>query len=147
MTNKTLIVEDQRFTLEALEYAVNTVFPKYVPNFEKGNYDVARSFRDAQANILEEGYEIVLLDHRMPFEDQGDLEKTDFDSFSASLQNIGYSLVPIIKNRNYRTLVVGTSSLSDEELNGFGRPDFSIRKGYDESVEDLEKMFKEILGK
>jgi CheY-like chemotaxis protein len=139
---KLLIVEDQRNTLEALEFAVNNVIPNYFPDFTKESYEVSRCYLDTQNRILENDYEVILLDNRMPYEDQTELEISDFSRFSATLENIGYNLIPVIKEKNPSTLVIGTSSLSKKELKDMPSPDFTMRKDWCDSPEDLERIFK-----
>jgi len=97
---KILIVEDQKGPLETLEFTVNKVMPTYFFDFTQNDYDVAKCYNDAQRRISDQDYELVLLDNRIPYEDQGDLEDVNMNKFSASLENIGYSLIPIIKRRN-----------------------------------------------
>jgi CheY-like chemotaxis protein len=144
--NKILIVEDQRNCVEALEYAVNSVSPGFFPDFQKGDFDIARCYQEAEEKIQGNAYGVVLLDNRMPYENQVELEKKDFDGFCATLENIGYSLIPKIKERNPKTVVIGTSSLSGEELGRFPEPDFSMRKRFEESKTDLEGIFRQVNG-
>ena len=140
---KLLIVEDQKWPLEALELAVNEVVPAHFPYFSKESYDVARCYNDAQRRISSGEYDIVLLDHRLPYEDQGDLESIDMNRFSAGLKNIGYSLIPVIKQRNPNTFVVGTSSLSREQ-DGIPMPDFTMSKGWRAARKELEEILKQV---
>jgi CheY-like chemotaxis protein len=135
MDNKLLIVEDQSFPLEALEAAVKSV------GF--GQYDVARCYSDAESRIQHNTYDLVLLDHRMPREIVC-TEEDDFDRFSASLENIGYGLIPSIKQRNPSAVVVGTSSLNPRDLCLFPRPDYIISKMPGQAGKDLERVLAEI---
>ena len=126
---KILIVEDQSGPLEALESAVKRVAPKYFPEL---HCDTARCYEDAQRMIQDsydqDSYDIVLLDHRMPIKNTGDLEDTDFQAFSNSLRNAGYSLIDEIKRHNSRTVVIGTSSLPQSELGRQSSPDYTMSK-------------------
>ena len=143
---KLLIVEDQKYPLEALEFAINKVVPAHFPDFVKGSYDVAKCYNDAQKRITDQEYGIVLLDNRMPYEDQGDLEDRDMSRFSDTLENIGYSLIPTIKDRNSNTVVIGTSSLSKGELRGMPTPDFTMSKMWGDAETELEAILKEVKG-
>ena len=144
---KLLIVEDQSGPLEALEFAVDKVMPAHYADFSKGGYDVARCYANAQQRISENDYEVVLLDNRMPYEDQEDLERTDFDRFCSSLENIGYNLIPVIKDRNPNTVIIGTSSLSKGELRSLPTPDYTMSKMWGDAETDLEDRLNQITGK
>ena len=146
MTNPILIVEDQKLTLESLENAVNQVMPKYISGFSKGQYDVAKCYRDARDKIISNDYQFILLDHRLPMNDPGNLEDTDFESFSDSLVNIGYTLISGIKERNLPTVIIGTSSLHGSELRDMPSPDYKMSKMWGESETDLEKILRTISG-
>jgi hypothetical protein len=139
-----LIVEDQDGPLRALEFAVNKVMPSHYADFSKSSYDVVRCYADAQKRILENDYQMVLLDNRMPYEDQGDLEETDFDKFCSSLENIGYGLIPLIRERNPQAIVVGTSSLSARELRDHPSPDYTMTKMWGDAERDLEDRLNQI---
>ncbi len=141
---KLLIVEDQSGPLEALVFAVNKVMPAHYTDFSKGGYDVARCYADAEKRISENDYQLVLLDHRIPYEDQGDLERTDFGRFCSSLENIGYTLIPVIKGRNPNTVIIGTSSLSKGELRGLPTPDYTMSKMWGDAETDLEDRLGQI---
>lgn len=134
---KILIVEDQSGTLEVLESAVKKIVPKY---FQDVNYDIARCYDEAE-QMIHLGYEIVLLDHRMPRESAGNLEQRDFDAFRNTLQNIGYTIIDSIKKVNKETIIIGTSSLP-EERHHF--PDYVMRKGWQEAEEDLDMILTEV---
>lgn len=137
---KILIVEDQKWPLRALESAVQKIGPKYLPEM---NYDVARCFNDAR-KMIQGGYDIVLLDHMMPLENITDLEETNFEKFTSSLESIGYSLINEIKGVNAKTIIVGTSSLSELELSDSPNPDYIISKKRQNVEGDLNKIFAEI---
>lgn len=145
-SQRILIVEDQRLALELLESAVNRVLPKFYPDFQKGNYDVARFYEDALDKISNNSYGVVLLDHSMPKNDVGNLEDTDFDSYSDCLEDIGYSLIPEIRKSNPSAIIVGTSSKSEGERGHFKKPDYQISKMWGEVDEGLEKILKQMKG-
>lgn len=150
---KLLIVEDQEPSLEGLEKAVAKVCPQYFPEL---SVEVARCYDDAKERISKGRYEIILLDHRMPREEVENLEKVDFDKFCASLENIGYLLIPYIREESPRAVIIGTSSLPPEELRGMPVPDYALRKSgfffvegkiYRYAELDLKKILAERAGK
>ena len=137
---KLLIVEDQNGPLEALEFAIRKVSPTYFSQFD---YDIAKCYEDAQ-RLIQNNYDVVLLDHVMPIKDVGDLEETDFDSFRKSLRQVGYSLIDEIKGQNSQTVVIGTSSLSASELRNHPVPDYVMSKMWNESERDLDNILSQI---
>ncbi|OGY48255.1 MAG: hypothetical protein A3D39_00120 [Candidatus Buchananbacteria bacterium RIFCSPHIGHO2_02_FULL_39_17] len=139
-----LIVEDQNGPLGALEFAINEVMPLYDAGFSNKKYDIARCYDDARNKILENNYALILLDNRMSYHDLGELEHTDFDRFCDSLQNIGYTLIPLIKERNQQTVIIGTSSLSAGELEDLPTPDYTMSKMYGQAEDDLARILGEI---
>lgn len=120
---KILLVEDQQGPLKLLA----GIIIEAAINFNDYQFVIATSYKEAKINIENGVFDIVLLDHRLPYEDQGDLENTDFDKFCESLQNVGYGLITEIKRKNPNCIVIGTSSMKEEALR-LGRPDFSIEK-------------------
>lgn len=137
-----LIVEDQEGTRELLEFAVKKLLPKY---FEEGSrYDVAKWYTRAEELIRANRYDIVILDHRMPRTDPGCTDASDFNRFSATLQNIGYGLIDLIREANPSAIIIGTSSLSRDEIRYFQQPDHMIKKMWRDAEEGLEKIFKTI---
>lgn len=100
-------------------------------------YDIAQSFTAAKQAIEEEYYDIIILDHRIPMENTGNLENEDMSSSSALLKEIGYSLITQIKEKCPETIVIGTSSLKSKALSSFPKPDHTMSKTWDESEEKL----------
>jgi CheY-like chemotaxis protein len=143
---KILIIEDQSATLEALENAVNTVIPKFKPDYQIRQYDVARCYNDAESKINQNQYDLILLDHRLPMNDMGNLEDTDFDAFCDSLENLGYRLILKIKEKSPDCVVIGTSSLSKGELRGMLSPDFKMSKMWGDAEADLENILRQVKG-
>ncbi len=146
---KLLIVEDQEPSLEGLEKTVAKVCLKYFP---KLSVEIARCYHDAKEKISRGEYGIILLDHRMPKEDVGNLEQVNYDKFCASLENIGYLLIPYIREKCPQAVIIGTSSASPEELKGMPAPDYTTRKSgfffvggkiYHQVELDLEKILAE----
>jgi CheY-like chemotaxis protein len=136
---KVLIVEDQKYPLEVVQRAVEEVFPKYYSEYSS---TIVRSYNDAKEQIEKEIFDIIFLDHRLPYDDLGDLEDKDFDKFSDSLRYIGYSLIETIKKNNPSTVVIGTSSEAKKALL-CGTPGFTMRKRQKDAVEDLEKIYND----
>ncbi|MDP3882254.1 MAG: response regulator [Nanoarchaeota archaeon] len=138
-----LIVEDQA-PLETLRDAVEEVFPKHYSGFTSSNYAVAECYNEAQGLISQNAYDIVILDHRMPMENQSHLQRKDFKAFCETLRDVGYSLIPEIKQRNPNAVVIGTSSLSRDELRRYSAPDFKLDKVTMQVSEDLEKIVAQV---
>lgn len=130
-----LIVEDQDMTLEILEVAVKAVFGKAVP------YDVARSKNEAAALLEQHAYDLVLIDHRIPYDHIAGLERKNIRAYSETLHNMGYNLIPMITGKNNKTVVIGTSSLKDE-LKGVPKPHHTIRKEWGGSEDDLRSIME-----
>jgi len=121
---KLLLVEDQGPPLRALEGAIKAILPKYCSGFSPQDYDVARCYAKAEELISSHSYDLILLDHRMPCQDTGELETEDFNAFCSRLENIGYGLIPLIKEKSPSAVIIGTSSLSAGELRRFSQPDY-----------------------
>ncbi len=155
-----LIVEDQLDTLRSLERAASVVFPAHYQTKFRG-YDVARSFNNAQNAITNQNYDFVLLDHRMPenpmtepeiIRNGGSLSDltgeqqiaymNEEDRVSRLCEGIGYTLIPKIRQRNPRTVIIGTSSMN-RELESMPKPNYQIRKFPGQAEEDLEKVLAE----
>src|SRR3989344_5148372 len=128
---KTLIIEDQQYPLEALEAAVQSVGIK--------TCDLARWYTQAEQCVRQQQYDLVLLDHRMPYDDPGCTDTSDFGRFSQSLQEVGYSLIPLIRERSPAAIIVGTSS---QKVRNSPQPDYTISKMYGEAEEDLLKILR-----
>jgi CheY-like chemotaxis protein len=137
---KVLVIEDQSGPLDAIKFAVKRDFSK--------KYDVdlhvAQWYSDAEQKIKQEKYDLIFLDHRMPYNKPPCSEDEDMDKFSASLQEIGYGLMQDIQTHNSNAVIVGTSSLSPSELRRFSSPDLKLvkYKAYDDG--SLEHVVKEI---
>lgn len=125
---KLLIVEDQSPPLRALEGAIKAILPKYCPGFSPQDYDVARCYSQAEGLISSHSYDLILLDHRMPCEATGNLEQEDFQAFCDKLENIGYGLIPLIKEKSPSAVIIGTSSLSAGEMRRFPLPEYQLDK-------------------
>jgi CheY-like chemotaxis protein len=128
-----LVIEDQDMTLEVIEAAVKCVFGK------ETSYDVARSWNEAVALIEQRAYNLVLIDHRIPYDHVAGLERKDIRAYSDTLEDMGYQLIPKIIERNPTVVVVGTSSLKGE-LRGLPKPHHTMRKMWGEAEEDLRKI-------
>jgi len=141
-----LIVEDQKSPVKALEDAVDSVMPRYIPSYSSQNRETVRCYSEARDKLANNEYLIVLLDHRMPIQNTGNLEKENFDLFSAQLANIGYSLIPVIQQKSPDTIVIGTSSLTRHERKDFPSPQYQISKMYGEAERDLNTILYEVWG-
>lgn len=137
---KLLLVEDQSMPRKTLGWAIAKVCPKYFPDT---SVEVARCYEEAREMLGREQYGIVLLDHRMPRIDVGNLEETDFTRFCDSLDSIGYSLIPSIREQCPGAVIIGTSSSSPEELRGMPTPDYTIGKTFGEAKVGLERIIGE----
>ncbi len=156
---KILIVEDQIDPLRLLERVVGGVLPKYYSNFK--GYEIARAYDPARELIEKNKYGLILLDHRIPriytapselvskFERGEKLAPEEMgryfaeeEKMSDKMENIGYSLIPRIKQINPNTIVVGTSSMS-RESSRFASPDYALSKL--DAQKDLEKIMAEII--
>lgn len=113
--------------------------------FSKCCFTITKCFNDAKKEVEKKSYDMVFLDHRLPYNDLGNLEDVDFDKFSESLEYIGYKLIETIKRKNPNTIIVGTSSEKNRAVQ-CGTPDFNITKQDKKVVvKDLEKITQEAL--
>ncbi len=139
-----LVIEDQKATTDAIKFGLNETFkelamcPKvtYITNF------------DAAREIINSGseFQIVLLDHRLPRVDLGNLEEDDFEDFSARLLDIGYTLIPEIRASLPNAKIIGTSSMKSELKNLPHQPDASINKSQMYSPEtEFSPKLRELL--
>lgn len=70
----------------------------------------ARWYTEAQEKIGSCRYDIIFLDHNMPYTDPGtDDEQKIYDL----IRPVGYQLLPFIREKQPQAKVVGTSSCSD----------------------------------
>jgi len=122
-----LIIEDQLGPMDV--YDINFDMAKLEhPELDNLKIDFATNFLDAKEKIQNEQYDLIFLDHRMPYEDLGDLQKIDFSAFCHKLKNIGYGLIDEIKHKQNKVLIIGTSSLCKEEFDNYTIPDKTIDK-------------------
>ena len=80
----------------------------------------------------------------MPYEHDEKLERDDLSSYSGTLVNYGYSLMPLIREKSPNVIIIGTSSLGRSELRSYGKPDFTMSKMWGEAGDELEVIVKEI---
>lgn len=161
MTNETqkanlkiLLVEDQAGPLESLTIVIReailgeTLQERFTDTSEadmaQRGIDLARSYSSAEEFIKRNSYDLIFLDHRLPYEDQGDLESKDFNTFAETLDGRGYYLIPEIRQRNPVAAIIGTSSLSDYESRQLPRPDYRLDKCAEDISENLEIIIQEI---
>jgi len=145
-TPRVLVVEDQKYPLEAIQGAVNRVFPQNYSGFAKNGFDSAKFYDGAKHLVDGSSYDFVFLDHRMPRTDVGDLEETDMDAFSGSLEGIGYGLISAIRGKNPNAVVIGTSSMDDGELRRYGTLDFKLDKSSSGIFDDLRAILAKVRG-
>lgn len=132
-----LVVEDQESTLESLFDALRITMPEFFP---KNVISFAKWYEVAEEMIAEESYDLVLLDHRMPYSDPKCTDRDD--SFSRKCRNIGYNLIPAIREKNPKALIIGTSSLDKDELDEFPVPDCKMSKMYRDAANDLRQILE-----
>ena len=157
-----LVVEDQISPLDSISYAIRKVIlseAEALPRF--GNYtseevekelrerkiDFARCYNEAQEHILNQtkNYDLVFLDHRMPYENCRELERIDSRSFSDRMHEIGYELIPSIRQNYPNVKIIGTSSLSELKLRFYEKPDFYLDKSLVRTIDkDLERILAQI---
>lgn len=153
-----LIVEDQTPPLDSISYAIKkSIFfdTSALPRIgdedsdeiekelkEKG-IDFARCYNETERIIKDfpNHYDLVFLDHRMPYENCTNLEH-DLEAFSDKIQNIGYGLIEKIRQYQPSAKIIGTSSLSKDKLKKFEEPDFYLDKT---SVRKIDKTLTQIL--
>jgi CheY-like chemotaxis protein len=137
-----LLIEDQKYPLEALEYVVTKLAT--MPEYSHLRYDVAKSYTAAVDALAQTEYDVVLLDNKLPRYDVGNLEDTNMRAFCDTLEYIGYTLVPFIQQGLPNALVIGTSSMTDDELKAHNlqKPTYSLDKQnlYDDGVVIMDKL-------
>jgi DNA-binding NarL/FixJ family response regulator len=101
-----LVVEDQEFPLECIKTRLRVVFPSVA-------YDVATCYNQAEALIQSKVYEVVLLDNRIPK-----------DADSNYLEEIGYGLIPSIRENSPDAVIIGTSTSNPAILRRLPNPDY-----------------------
>ncbi len=153
---KILVIEDQSGPLENLSLAIREAvlgeslenrFSDYPQReLEEREVDVARCYLEAERAIETRGYDMVFLDHRLPYENQVELERKDFDAFCNTLDGRGYNLIPRIRERNPYTVIIGTSSLHGDELRLFEKPDYKLDKCGNDVSGELRKILTEMKG-
>lgn len=120
---KVFIVEDHPVNRLGLRMAA-----KKAANLE---CDVAEDY-DQAVVWLEGGeeYRCVLLDHQMP------------RSASGKVEDIGYSLIPLIRAKKPEAIIIGTSSLKPEDIakQGWEMPDYLVPK--DQVLAKLPEILK-----
>jgi CheY-like chemotaxis protein len=117
---RVLVVEDQEGPLEAFVYHLTNNTPDIT-------FDVAKWYSAAEEMIRSDQYDVIFLDHRMPYDDPGCTD-ADMNRFGDQLRNIGYGLIPLIREKMPSTIIIGTSSLSRDEIGRFEIPVRTIVK-------------------
>ena len=136
MKTKTLIVEDMDGPLETLNIAIRLrvlgehklkLSGNNQRELEERGIDVARTFEEARGYVENSLYDLVLLDHNLPLRD------------GLSAEDVGYSLIPQIRERNPSTYIVGTSS--NDRLPSDLIPDCSLDKSGITTDEDIKRVY------
>ena len=140
LEQKTLIIEDSKEVLSNLAIAFRIdILDESTPikmgesprkDLEDREIDVAESYNEASEMIASREYAVILLDHNLPRYNDA---KTN--------ENIGYTLIPEIRNRNPGTIIVGTSSMRDEDIGGTNRPDYKLDKSSINLGENLKTIY------
>ncbi len=127
---KILVIEDQEAPWENYLLALTQIC--HIP---EADITRARWYTEAEEKIASGTYDIVFLDHRMPYDDPGDTDTDDYAAFSKILDNIGYGLMPMIQEHQPQAVVIGTSSLDRDDIGQYPIPDRRLNKA---------KMFDEL---
>ena len=155
---KILIVEDQTPTLDSISYAIKKAIfldtnarprigdeksDEVEQELREKGIDFARCYNEAEGIItdLPNHYDLVFLDHRLPYENCTNLEH-NLEAFSDKVQDIGYGLIQKIRQYQPDAKIIGTSSLSKDKLKKFEEPDFYLDKT---SVRKIDKNLTQIL--
>lgn len=120
---KVLIIEDAELPLKFMTEVLSGL----------GHTVHAAEWIEQARELLAAGdYELVLLDHRLPMSQGGEAE------------SIGYGLVGEIQQTNPRAVIVGTSSLTEKEVqwSGFELPSRTMNKT--DPWEEIPKILKEM---
>ncbi len=123
MATKILVIEDQEAPWENYELVLIQIC-----KIAKVDVDRARWYTEAQEKIESKQYNIIFLDHRMPEDDPGCTDLSDFERFCGKLQNIGYGLLPLVQQEQPNAVVIGTSSLSRGEIGRYVAPERLLNK-------------------
>ena len=111
MKIRSLIIEDRKELLEEFEIEIRlNILKEEKPiklsgysqkSLEERGIDIATNYQDVKKLVQKKLYDLIFLDHNMP------RNKT------SEPEDMGYSLIPIIKEKNPKTYIVGTSSNSN----------------------------------
>lgn len=132
-----LVIEDQEAPWENYMLILGQIC-----KIVKADVDRARWYTEAEKMVESDQYDIIFLDHRMPQDDPGCTDVSDFDRFRDQLQNIGYGLLTLIQHKQPNAVVVGTSSLSRGEIGRYSSPERRLDKTnmFDELPELLNSV-------
>ncbi len=122
---KILVIEDQEACWGGYLFALTEE-----RNIPLENVQRARWYTEAEEKLISDKYDVIFLDHRMPYNDPKCTDVSDFDAFSKHFQNIGYGLLPLIKEHQPEALIVGSSSLCKGEIGQYEIPLTTIKKLY-----------------
>lgn len=140
---KTLIVEDAREVLRNMEmvFRLNILREKTpirmssdsVVKLRELGIDVAETYKDAEELINARDYRVILLDHNLPY-----------STTNVSCSDIGYSLIPRIRERNPNVVLIGTSSKS--EVRNQPGLDFVLNKSFSDFGIRLQEIYSVMKG-
>ncbi len=154
-----LVIEDQVHPLDSISYAIKKAILKEegtLPRIGKytweeveqelkeRNIDVARSFREANMRILNSTnnfrpYNLFFLDHVIP--------RIEIGLEGNNIMGIGYTLIPTIRNYQPNATIIGTSSMSENQLREFDKPDFYLDKSSIRTIDtDLSQILLRVEG-
>ncbi len=120
---KILVIEDQEAPWENYLLALTQIC--HIP---EADITRARWYTEAEEKIASGTYDIVFLDHRMPYDDPGCTDASDFGKFVESLQGIGYNLTALLQSKQPQAVVVGTSSLNPKDFGPYKFPTLKLDK-------------------
>lgn len=129
-----LIVEDMEAPLWSFGIVIKELGDGHIVH-------IAKWYLQAKEMLGENQYDVVFLDHRMPYDKPRCTEDEDFKKFCAQLQDIGYGLIDFIHEKSPTTVIIGTSTLPREKIEegGYGVPDRTVEKI------DIQRKFSGII--
>lgn len=142
-----LIIEDQN--VFRIWEACREVLPEYF-GIEKEDIKInfAYAYNQAIKAIETKMYDIIFLDHALP-QDEESVTVTDEKGIFPKvkyedIEKIGYGLLPLIRRIQPNALVIGTSSLGDNELSNFESPKYRISKNDKGALRKVLDMHYEV---
>ncbi len=138
-----LVIEDNKYWLKYINKSLGNVLERTAVKYPKQetNTIVAKNYQAAEEEIARQDYPLVLLDHKMPRDENGE-----------NWGPIGYNLAEIIKKKSPETIIMGTSCADDyPDLSKlepfFPNLDYQVSKGNNLFEFYLEKAIERVLAK